>query len=57
MSGQTWVDYILVITEILAIAAALLLLCLGWVTYQRRQIRVARGSNRRSATSCGSSRP
>lgn len=40
MSGQTWVDYILVITEILAIAAALLLLCLGWVTYQRRQIRV-----------------
>ncbi|MFX7063720.1 hypothetical protein ABTH87_18860, partial [Acinetobacter baumannii] len=40
MSGQTWVDYILVITEILAIAAALLLLCLGGVTYQRRQIRV-----------------
>ncbi|VFT38234.1 two-component sensor [Pseudomonas aeruginosa] len=39
MSGQTWVDYILVITEILAIAAALLLFCLGWVTYQRRQIR------------------
>ncbi|HBO7426988.1 MULTISPECIES: transporter substrate-binding domain-containing protein [Pseudomonas aeruginosa group] len=39
MSGQTWVDYTRLIAEIVAAAAGLLLLSLGWVTYQRRQIR------------------
>lgn len=39
MSGQTWVDYERLITEIVAAAALLLLLSLVWVFYLRRQIK------------------
>lgn len=39
MSGQTWIDYQLVITEIVAGATLLLLLSLIWVIYLRRQIK------------------
>ena len=39
MSGQTWVDYERVISEVVAGAALLLLLSLIWVFYLRRQIR------------------
>ncbi|SDU99555.1 transporter substrate-binding domain-containing protein [Pseudomonas mucidolens] len=39
MSGQTWVDYESVISEIIAGASLLLLLSLAWVVYLRRQIK------------------
>lgn len=39
MSGQTWVNYERLITEIVAAAALLLLLSLVWVFYLRRQIK------------------
>lgn len=39
MSGQTWINYQRVITEIVAGAGLLLLLSLVWVIYLRRQIK------------------
>lgn len=38
MSGQTWIDYERVITEIIAGATLLVLISLAWVIYLRRQI-------------------
>ncbi|WP_432214002.1 transporter substrate-binding domain-containing protein [Pseudomonas sichuanensis] len=39
MSGQTWIDYQRVISEVVAAAVLLLALLLVWVFYLRRQIR------------------
>lgn len=39
MSGQTWIDYELVISEIIAGALLLLSLSLAWALYLRRQIK------------------
>ncbi|WP_043229741.1 transporter substrate-binding domain-containing protein [Pseudomonas sp. CF161] len=46
MSGQTWVDYQRVISEVIAAASLLVLLSLVWVIYLHRQIKARRNAER-----------